>query len=114
MMAKAIKTPIKTRLRVDDEVVVISGKSRNQRGRIITIDRKRGRVVVQGVNMRKHFQRPTQENTKGGVVEMESPIHISNVQYYDSKTKGPSRIKVETDKNGKKVRVSVKSGKELG
>ena len=113
-MGKTVNTPIKTRLRVDDEVVVIGGKNRSQRGRIIAIDRKNGRVLVQGVNMRKRFQRPTQENPKGGVVEMEAPMHISNVQYYDSKSKKPSRIKVGADKNGKKVRILVKSGKELG
>jgi len=113
-MAKAVNTPVKTKLRIDDEVVVIAGKNRSQRGRIIAVDRKRGRVIVQGVNMRKRFQRPTQENPKGGVVEMEAPMHITNVQYYDSKSKKPSRIKAGVDKNGKKVRVLVKSGKELG
>ena len=113
-MAKAANTPIKTKLRVDDEVVVIAGKNKNQRGRIILVDRKKGRVIVQGVNKRKRFQRPTQENPKGGVIEVEAPLHISNVQYYDSKTKKPSRIKAGADKNGKKVRVSVKSDKELG
>ncbi len=104
----------KTRLRVEDEVIVIAGKNKNQRGRIIAIDANRGRVIVQGVNMRKRFARPTQENPKGGVVEMEAPLSLSNVMYYDAKTKKPSRIRFGVDKNGKKVRILVKSGKELG
>lgn len=104
---------IKTRLRVDDEVVVISGKNRKARGKILAIDSKRGRVVVKGVNLRKFFSRPTQENPKGGIIEIERPIHISNVMYYDSKAKAPTRIKMGEGKNGEKVRIAVKSGREI-
>ncbi|RME93824.1 MAG: 50S ribosomal protein L24 [Candidatus Hydrogenedentota bacterium] len=104
---------IKTKLKVDDEVIVISGKHKKARGKILAIDKKRGRVVVQGVNLRKFFVPPTQENPKGGVMEIERPIHISNVMFYDSKAKAPSRIKMGVDKNGKKVRIAVKSGKEI-
>lgn len=104
----------KTKLRVNDEVVVINGKNRSQRGKLLAIDKKSGRVIVQGVNQKKRFVRPSQENPKGGVVEIEAPLHISNIMYYDAKTKKGSRIKFTVDKNGKKIRVLASSGKEIG
>ncbi|MES0490743.1 MAG: 50S ribosomal protein L24 [Leptospirales bacterium] len=113
-MAIKSKKPIKTKLRVEDEVIVISGKSKNQRGKILVIDKTGGRVIVQGVNQKKRFVRPSQENPKGGVVEIEAPLQLSNVAYYDAKSKKGSRIKIAIDKNGKKTRVVTSSGKELG
>ena len=104
---------MKTKLKIGDEVIVISGKSRGDRGKILAIDKKNGRVIAQGVNMKKRFARPTQENPKGGIMEAEAPLHISNVQYYDSKAKAGSRIKSSLNKAGKKVRVAVKSDKEI-
>ncbi len=103
----------KTKLKVGDEVVVIAGKNRNSRGKILAISRRSSRVLVQGVNLRKRFARPTQENPKGGVIEAEAPLHISNVAIYDSKNKKGSRIKAGADKNGRKIRVAVKSDKAI-
>jgi len=115
-MDKKYKQPVKmkTKLRVDDEVVVISGAAKAQKGKILAIDHDKNRVFVQGVNLKKRKMRPTQENPKGGILEVESAIHLSNVALFDAKSKGPSRIKMATDKNGKKVRVLAKSQKELG
>jgi len=113
-MAVKSSKQIKTKLRVEDEVIVISGKSKNQRGKILVIDKTGGRVIVQGVNQKKRFVRPSQENPKGGVVEVEAPLQLSNVAYYDAKSKKGSRIKITVDKNGKKVRALTSSGKELG
>ncbi|MDH4263305.1 MAG: 50S ribosomal protein L24 [Spirochaetia bacterium] len=106
------KKKIKTRIKVNDEVVVITGKMKSKKGKILALDRESGKVIVQGVNLRKKFLRPSQENPKGGTVEMESPLHISNVQILDSKTKKPTRIRIEM-KDGKKIRIAVKSDKEL-
>ena len=111
-MAVNKKKKIKTRIKVNDEVVVITGKMKSKKGKILALDRESGKVIVQGVNLRKKFLRPSQENPKGGTVEMESPLHISNVQILDSKTKKPTRIRIEM-KDGKKVRIAVKSDKEL-
>jgi large subunit ribosomal protein L24 len=102
----------KTRLKVKDEVIVIAGKHKKSRGEILRIDREKQQVVVKGVNLRKRFARPTQENPKGGIIEIEMPIALSNVQYYDSKEKKPSRIAFGVDKNGQKVRYSVASGRK--
>ncbi|MCS6984201.1 MAG: 50S ribosomal protein L24 [Leptospiraceae bacterium] len=107
------KPKLKTRLKRGDVVVVIAGKAKGQKGEILAIDREKGRVWVKGVNLRKRYERPTQENPKGGVVEREASIHISNVMIYDPKAKKPSRIRMGVNKQGKKVRILVKSGTEL-
>jgi large subunit ribosomal protein L24 len=95
----------KTKLKVNDEVIVISGKHKGKRGKILYIDRLRERVIVQGVNKIKKYVRPTQENPQGGQIEIEAPIHISNVMFYDPKLKRGVRIgyKFEDDK---KIRVA--------
>lgn len=103
---------IKTRLKVKDEVIVIAGKHKKSRGEILRIDREKQQVVVKGVNLRKRYTRPTQENPKGGIVEIEMPIALSNVQYYDAKEKKRTRIAYGVDKNNKKVRYSVASGRK--
>lgn len=107
------KPRIKTKLKRGDEVIVIAGRAKGQRGEILAIDREKGRVWVKGVNLRKRFERPTQENPKGGVVEREASIHISNVMIYDPKAKKGSRIRMGFNKDGKKVRILVKSNTEL-
>jgi len=106
---KATPEKIKTRLRVKDEVIVISGKHKKERGEILRINRENLQITVKGVNLRKRFTRPSQENPKGGIVEIEMPIALSNVQYYDSKEKKQTRIAFVADKNGAKARFSVAS-----
>ena len=100
-----------TKLRLEDEVVVIAGKEKGKRGSILFIDKAGDRVVVQGVNRVTRFQRPTQENPQGGQIEVEMPIHISNVQYYDSKAKQGVRIGVKKDGKNK-IRLTRKAGEE--
>lgn len=94
-----------TRLKRDDEVIVISGKEKGKRGKIMFIDKNKGRVLVQGVNKIKRYQRPTQENPQGGEIEIESSLHISNVMIYDSKLKKGVRIGIQIGEDGKKKRV---------
>lgn len=106
---KAAPEKIKTRLRVKDEVIVIAGKHKKSRGEILRIDREKKQIVIKGVNLRKRFARPSQENPKGGIIEIEMPIALSNVQYFDTKEKKPTRIAYVADKSGKKGRFSVAS-----
>lgn len=96
----------KVKLQKDDEVIVIAGADKGKRGKILSIDRKKDRVYVSGVNRRKKFVRPTQENPQGGVVEVEGPIHISNVMLYDPKKKKGVRVGIEVDQRGRKERVA--------
>jgi len=93
-----------------DLVVVISGKSRGKTGRIKRVLPAENRVIVEGVNLVKKHQRPTRRNPSGGIVEMEAPIHASNVLLLDGKTNRPTRTRHERNKDGKKVRVAVKTG----
>ncbi|MCX7999223.1 MAG: 50S ribosomal protein L24, partial [Leptospiraceae bacterium] len=93
-------------LQVDDEVVVIAGKDKGKKGKILSIDRKKDRVYVSGVNRRKKFVRPTQENPQGGVIEVEGSIHISNVMLYDSKRKKGVRVGIQVDERGRKERIA--------
>jgi large subunit ribosomal protein L24 len=97
----------KIKLKKDDEVIVISGKrtDKGKKGKILSIDKKKDRVYVSGINIRKKYVRPTQENPQGGVIEIEGSIHISNVMLFDSKLKKGVRAGIE-EKNGQKTRIS--------
>lgn len=100
------------KLKTGDKVVVIAGKDKGKEGTIIKTLRADNKVVVEGVNKIKKHVKPT-GNTEGGIVEMEAPIHASNVMIIDPKTKQRTRIGHTTNKDGKKVRVSRKSNEKL-
>jgi large subunit ribosomal protein L24 len=101
------------RIRTDDEVVVISGKDRGKTGRVMRVDPVKQRVFVEGLNIVKRHQRPTPgTNQPGGVIEKPGPIHISNVALVDPKDGKPTRTRVE-DRDGKRVRVGVRSGEVI-
>ena len=101
------------RVRTDDEVVVISGKDRGKTGRVLQVDPVKQRVFVEGLNIVKRHQRPTPgTNQPGGVIEKPGPIHISNVALVDPKDGKPTRTRVE-DRDGKRVRVGVRSGEVI-
>jgi len=109
-----MSTEIKpTKLRKDDEVIVIAGRQKGKRGKIMSLDMKNSRVIVQGVNKIKRFQRPSQENPKGGTVELEQALPLSNVMYYDSKGKKGVRLGYKVEPDGKKVRVTRPDGRSV-
>ena len=95
-----------------DKVVVIAGKDKGKNGKIIKTLAKENKVVVENVNVVKKHQKGNGQ-TPGGIVDMEAPIHVSNVMIVDPKTKKPTRIGHSTDKNGKKIRVTKKSNSSL-
>jgi len=101
-----------TKLKKNDNVVVISGKDKGRRGKVLFIDTKKGRVIVEGVNKKKKYVRPSQENPKGGVISLEFPVHISNVMLFCEKCKKGVRLGVD-QKSEKKVRVCVKCNKAI-
>ena len=106
------------RIRRDDTVRVIAGKDRGRTGRVKSVDPKKQKVYVEGVNIvKRHIKPRTLRDTQraqelGGIVEMEGPIHISNVMLVDPSSGEPSRVGVKRD-DGKRVRVAKKSGKEI-
>ncbi len=95
-----------------DKVVVISGKDKGKEGNITKILRAENKVVVEGVNVAKKHIKPNGQ-TSGSIVEVELPIHASNVMIIDPKTKKGTRIGHTVDKNGKKIRVSKKSNSNI-
>ena len=98
----------KFKIKTGDEVIVIAGKDKGMKGRVLKVYRDKDRVLVEHVNMIKKHVKPSTENPKGGIEEREAPIHISNVALVDPKTGEPTRVGYEI-KDGKKVRVSKKS-----
>ena len=103
------------RIRTDDEVIVISGKEKGKTGKVIRTDPKKDRVFVGGLNMVKRHQRPNpaRHNAQVGVIEKEGPIHISNVAIVDPKDKKPTRVGIRRDDEGRRMRVTKRSGAEL-
>ena len=101
----------KIRLKKDDNVQVVAGKDKGKTGRIIRIDRDKGRVIVQGVNMVKKTKKPRGQNEKGGIVDIEAPVDVSNVMILCKKC-GPTRIGTALD-GDTKVRKCKKCGETL-
>lgn len=92
------------KLKKGDKVIVIAGKDKGKVGVIQRAYPKLNKVVVEGINVHKKHQKPTQQNPNGSILEMYSPIDASNVMFYDNKTKKGTRIGYKLDKDGNKVR----------
>ena len=103
----------KFKIKKGDEVVVLTGKDKGIKGEVLRVITETSRVVVQGVNMVTKHQKPTQVSP-GGINKIEKSIHVSNVALADPKDGKPTRVKMETLKDGKKVRVAKKSGETIG
>jgi len=103
------------KIRTDDQVVVISGKDKGKTGRVLRVDRKADKVFVEGLNMIKRHQRPNpaRPNAQVGVIEREAGIHVSNVAIVDPKDNKPTRVGVTRGDDGRRMRVTKRSGSEL-
>ena len=99
------------RLKTGMSVRVISGNHKGKEGKILRVIKDRERVIIEGVNLIKKHTRPTQENPKGGIIEREGSLHISNVMHLHNGN--PSRVGFKILEDGSKVRVSTKSGEEI-
>ena len=106
------------RVRKDDDVIVISGKERGKRGKVIRTNPKKGFVFVEGLNMVKRHQRPrsvkdaSKGGEVGGIIEKEGPIHVSNVMLLDPQDNVPTRVKVDRS-SGKRKRLAARTGRDL-
>ncbi len=110
MTKKTTKTKgAKLKVRKGDRVTVITGRDKGKSGEILRVDPKRGRVLVQGVNMIKRHQGPSQASP-GGIIEKEASLHVSNVAHIDPKSNKPTRVGYRTDTGGRKVRFAKRSG----
>jgi large subunit ribosomal protein L24 len=106
------------KIRRDDQVLVIAGKDKGRRGRVLRTDPGKQKVYVEGANIIKRHTKPrTLRDTQraqeiGGIVEMEGPIHISNVMLIDPETNEPTRVGIKRE-DGRRLRIGKKSGKEI-
>ena len=96
------------KIKKGDNVIVISGKDKGQKGKVLQAFPDRAMVLVEGVNIKKRHQRPTRQNQKGQIIEKSLPVHVSNVAFVDPKTSKPTRVGYKVE-NGKKTRVARKS-----
>jgi large subunit ribosomal protein L24 len=96
-----------------DTVVVISGKDKGKKGKVLQAMPKKSRVIVEGVNMVTKHQKPTQQMQQGGIINREASIHVSNVMIFDKKANQGVRVGYKLLANGEKVRVSKKTGEVL-
>ena len=99
-------------VKTGDKVMVIAGKDKGKEGVVTKTLKTQDRVVVEGVNKIKKHQKPNNQYPQGGIVELEAPIHVSNVQLLDPSTNEPTKIGYKVE-DGKKVRYAKKSGKTL-
>ena len=99
-------------IRKDDNVIVITGRDKGKKGKVLKVFPKEDRALVQGVNVVKRHQRQTQKE-QGGIVSKESPICLSNIAHVDPKSGKATRIGIKTMADGSKVRFAKKSGEVI-
>ena len=102
----------KIKLKKGDEVIVLAGKDKGKRGKIVRIISDDRKVIVTDINKVKKHQKPG-NNEPGGIIEKDMPLHISNVAFYDANLNKGVRVGFSFKKDGKKIRINKKSGKEI-
>jgi large subunit ribosomal protein L24 len=100
-------------VRKGDLVVVIAGKEKGKRGKVLRILNKKDRVVVERINMVKRHTKPSQKTPQGGIIEKEGSIHVSNVAHWSEKLGKPVKVSIEKNEAGKRIRVIKKTGEIL-
>lgn len=98
------------KIRKGDTVKVVTGNDRGKTGKVLKTFPESYRVIIEGVNLVKRHTRPSQKNRKGGIVEKESAVHVSNVMLFDNRNNAPARIGYKLLNDGTKVRINKKSG----
>jgi len=95
-------------IKKDDKVKVVAGKDRGKIGKVLKVNRKKNRLLIENINMVKRHAKPTAKNKQGGIVEGEAAIQWSNVMLMCSKCMSPTRVKMQRLEDGKKVRACSK------
>ncbi|GET31073.1 50S ribosomal protein L24 [Prolixibacter sp. SD074] len=103
----------KLHIKKGDSVVVISGNSKGQQGKVLEVDREKERAIVEGVNLVSKHTKPNAENPQGGILKQEATVHISNLMLVDPASGKRTRIGRRLNDKGKLVRYSKKSGEEI-
>ena len=102
----------KFKIKKGDRVTVTTGRDKGKIGEVLRVLRKEDRVLVQGVNVVKRHQGPTQMSA-GGIIEKEASVHISNVALIDPKSDRPTRVGYRMEEGGRKVRIAKRSGEAI-
>jgi len=103
----------KIHIRKGDQVMVITGESKGQKGRVLEVDRAKNRAIVEGINMVSKHTKPHSKAPQGGIVKKEAPIHLSNLMLIDPTSGKPTRIGRKLNSKDRLVRYSKKSGEEI-
>jgi large subunit ribosomal protein L24 len=103
----------KLHIKKGDTVIIITGESKGQKGRVLEIDRDKNKAIVEGVNMVSKHTKPNAKAPQGGIIKKEAPVHISNIMLVDPTTGKPTRIGRKFNDKNKLVRFSKKSGEEI-
>ena len=101
------------RIKRDDKVIVVAGKDKGKTGKVIKVVTDKNKVVVEHINVVKKAVKKSDQYPQGGYIEIEKPLHISNVMLVDSKTNKPTRFRAKVLNDGAKLRVSPKSGETI-
>lgn len=104
---------VKTYIKKDDKVKIITGKDNGKIGRVLKVNKKKNRVIVENINMAKSHQKPNMQNRQGGIVDKEAPIHLSNVMLMCGNCVSPVRVKIQQLEDGKRVRVCRKCEEQI-
>ena len=106
----------KLHIKKGDTVFVLAGDDKGKTGRVLSVDAQKNRAIVEGINMVSKSTKPNAKNPQGGIIKIEAPINLSNLNLVDpksGKTAKPTRIGIRVNEEGKKVRFAKKSGEEI-
>ena len=101
------------RIKKGDEVIVLTGKERGKKGTVREVMPRKGTALVQDINISKRHMKPTGTTRQAGIVDKEQPIQLSNLALVDPKSSKPTRVRVRTLANGRKVRIAIASGEQM-
>ncbi|HAO22062.1 MAG: 50S ribosomal protein L24 [Desulfobacteraceae bacterium IS3] len=104
---------MRSNIRTDDKVKILTGKDKGKIGKVLKVDRKKDRVLVENINMITRHVKPSAQNRQGGMVKSEAAVHVSNVMLMCNKCMTPVRIKMKYLEDGKKVRVCRKCSENI-
>ena len=103
----------KLHIKKGDTVIVLAGEDRGKQGRVLSVDREKQRAIVEGINMVTKHTKPSAKHPQGGRIQMEAPIHISNLSLVDPESRKATRIAISVNQHGTKVRIAKKSGEQM-
>ncbi len=105
--------PYKLRLKKGDNVIVLAGKYKGKAGKVLATHPTENKVTVEGINIVKKHMKPTKSHPQGGIIDITKPIWVSKVAITEPTSKASSKIGYKLDKDGNKVRIYKKTGKEI-